>query len=597
MDKMQDSGGLLSRKDSIEPSALANDPRIAETALPESDEEASSEDEQSQIANDPASMRSHARMVEYFRLKAPSMEETERPRPNLQNLPQEMRDEIYSYLLDADTVKYTPDYKSFSHSSEYSEYGGTAHSYRFHTGIFGVNKEVAANSHKYFLSQNSIIKFNFVCPGMPRLLHVGDVPILADHSFDYFDHYSFKISLSSLKGLPEILTWDSGDMHEVPTLERNGDWDDEALAELAESKEEDFHGSVLLLQQDLPKLWEMLRLIFLFSAPPTATLAFEAGNAMVVEKIAGESSDIAMAVSRHEENIPRSFLEQRTADFLRGLSTVTGAGYRLTLHGFDPRDTAQVQLDMAPEMIWLRAYGWDRFELLRTMKRRTDQLAMDGNLDAGELRYEFLQKLTDPEQHWSSETQDAQVVNASILVEHLHVDVKLSRVWLMLRRELIYDALALFDDIYDTTAIGDFNDTFEDHRDHIGAITDFMMCADDRSYEVHRAAHEALNRLQSLPEDEHISHDIDLLSTKLGLSPPPGTPSTLIALARHVTWQAVFHSLSVFALPFRPFHSTAYDLDQTRPEGLKGWQDVKHLSQLTLKDKSAIWWRQQTLRS
>ncbi|KAF7192689.1 hypothetical protein HII31_05961 [Pseudocercospora fuligena] len=599
LDKSQVSDGISSRKDSIEPSAVADHTRIAETALADSDEEPSSEDEQSQIANDSISMSAHARMVEYFRLKAPSVEETERPRPSLQNLPQEMRDEIYSYLLDADTVKYTPDYKSFCHSSDYSIHGGTAHTYRFHTGLFGVNKEVAANSHKYFLSQNSIVEFKFVCPGIRRLLNICGVPILADHGFDEFEHHSFTIAFFSRRILPRVFDYsdpNAADENQVPDLERNGDWDDEEFAERAEGKAESVCGTVLLLQKDLPKLWEMLRLLFQFNVPPTAPLASEAGHNIILAEISKQIGDMTIAVSRYEENMPPSFAKQRTTDFLQGLSTVTGSGYTLAFHGIDLRDTQQVKLDMAPEIIWLRAREWDVFELLNTMKQQADELTVNGNFEAGECRYRLLQSLTDPDAHWANETQDSHAVTASKLVEHLHFDILLSLAWLLLRHGQTPDALGLFDDISETpNNIDEFNDAFENRLEHFDAITDFMVCADDKPHEVYRAANVALNRLKGLPEDEHVSHDIALLSTKLGLTPPPGTPNILIALARHASWQAILCSLSVFALPFRPFHSKADDLDQTRPAGLKGWQDVKHLAQLTTKEKSEIWWKQRVL--
>ncbi|KAK8211331.1 hypothetical protein M8818_003298 [Zalaria obscura] len=88
-------------------------------------------------------------------------------RPNFP-LPRTLRDRIYRYLLDAEYVKVTSDVRRQYH--EFRNFGtagtdSTAHGYRFHTSILGVNRAVYNEAMAVLYRTNTFILVSNNCPG------------------------------------------------------------------------------------------------------------------------------------------------------------------------------------------------------------------------------------------------------------------------------------------------------------------------------------------------------------------------------------------------------------------------------------------------
>ncbi|KXT14798.1 hypothetical protein AC579_9651 [Pseudocercospora musae] len=588
MDRSQAPDGFPSRNDSAISSAESDASSVAEDQLSDSNSDAIAPSENPSADPDQNTIASPG-------------EEGERPTPSLQTLPQELRDEIYSYLLDADAVKYTPDYKSYSHSFGYSDVGSTAHTYRFETALLSINKFFAEDARRYFTSKNVFTIFNFHCPGMRHMLHICDVPVVADHGLDDFDGHTFSVELCWTQGLPPIPTRPSiddgyddqwyanpGDDSWIPIY---GDRLDEELACLADCHPEDPDGLVLILEQDLPKLWSMLRLAFLLSIHNSPSIITQPGEQLKTYQHQDIRSVAMMNLSENDSLPTQDLLPDRKGKFLRGVKTVTGAGYHLTLHGFNNQEAEEVRSSTAPDFVWLRAWQWDAFDVLNTLKQHIDDLARKDHYGAAEARYNFLASFCDPSIYDTAQSpaknsrtrhqnvassEGPECISAAARVGALALDIKMSQAWILMKKNQTYEALiaseCLLDDI---STPGTCSAILQDSVRHLFLLAKTLEVIARSAQAEHDCATLApftLAELRQLSQDDeyddYVLHDIAMLSSKLERSSEYGTTSAIAILGQSVSWDGILRGLSIFTLPFRPFDSKADHITQ-RPAGLK----------------------------
>ncbi|KAI5254906.1 hypothetical protein E4T42_02061 [Aureobasidium subglaciale] len=85
---------------------------------------------------------------------------------NLLELPREIRDHIYTTIVDPDVNRYT------------DKHGNTKYTY-WHTNLLSVNKQIYHEARRIFLEQNSFIKVTTPFPESKEQVHEDGVPIVA----------------------------------------------------------------------------------------------------------------------------------------------------------------------------------------------------------------------------------------------------------------------------------------------------------------------------------------------------------------------------------------------------------------------------------
>jgi hypothetical protein len=167
---------------------------------------------------------------------------------NLGKLPPELRDHVYSFLLDGTKVQYTPETgflredSKATHSNHYNNWFGRAHTYDFDMSIMDVCTTLTAEAKQFLYWQNNFVLVRFTMPGFLKAISLWEVPIVTEEQvrrstqsdkYPDFDHWSLLIELRWQRVLPFV-------------------YPEEGI--LGE-------GEFLMLLQDVPKLCEMLKFL------------------------------------------------------------------------------------------------------------------------------------------------------------------------------------------------------------------------------------------------------------------------------------------------------------------------------------------------
>ena len=163
------------------------------------------------------------------------------------DLPRELRDEIYGYLLDSRRVKYTPTpSNTATHSQQYAALGGRAHTYDFQTAILVANKEIGREAADYLHKNNNFILVYFSMAAFHHMLHLSDVPIITDRKLETFNRHAMEVEL---------------------------DWEDSPFVQISVDYHDEWpdidDGTVLMVLEDFPKLCGMLRYMCQYILPPS----------------------------------------------------------------------------------------------------------------------------------------------------------------------------------------------------------------------------------------------------------------------------------------------------------------------------------------
>ncbi|KAI5362564.1 hypothetical protein Slin15195_G062200 [Septoria linicola] len=252
-------------------------------------------------------------------------------------LPQELRDEVYSYLLNADQVQYTPIRKRTSHYKAY-RYGGSAHTYHFHTNILSVNKTIAKDASEYLLKHNTFIRVNFTCSGFLRHCTIFDGP--------------WPLEQKTYRG-----------EHQVNS------------------------GSILMLAKDLPRLITLLK-HYSEHVPPTAVQVLSKPD-LPINLAVATTNDVVGPPRLHIKLQPLQS-DSAMASIVRDLEELTVLGMDMALGGFDTLDRSTIQHKPLPSLIWLRSLQWNRFDTFTSLKQIADEHAKAGSYELALERYEAI---------------------------------------------------------------------------------------------------------------------------------------------------------------------------------------------------------------
>lgn len=315
---------------------------------------------------------------------------------SLGRLPQELRDQIYSYLLLADNVKYHPKRDSNEKSNNFNtaedddqpdyRHLSRAHSYRFQTQLMLVSKTLAAEAREYLYTQNTFVVFDFVNPHYAQLLFMTDVPIVKLWAME-MPHAKKGLVRKMLK---RNYKFDGqGDAIMSPEQEQTFvNWSVRLRMDVRrahariERLDTSYLHRVVMMFQDLPRLFEMLRLDFLTSHVSCVTVvAYPSEPQSFGSHIRGETDRSTTRRTRLEvrrsTNQSKALFRELTSGHLgtlmQGMRVVTGIGYYLEVTGVQKRTmVSELRNATAPTIIWNRAWDHEVVELAKNMRQRVD---------------------------------------------------------------------------------------------------------------------------------------------------------------------------------------------------------------------------------
>ncbi|KAK3676852.1 hypothetical protein LTR78_003056 [Recurvomyces mirabilis] len=281
-------------------------------------------------------------------------------------LPPELRDEIYSYLLQAGAVRH------FSTGAEtpisLRNMLSAAHTYRFEAALFGVNKRIARESQEFFRKHNRFVLLKYNSPSFEKQLHALDVPIVAMNPLHHPE-----------ASLEVTIFWPFGPYYTIHT--DNG-----------EAPPEEETGTVLMLLQDLPKLLSMLKFVCHYANGPITYITSARSAPLQLERsLKRDLPIVSFEVLRTGGTHHLSLAEETTV--LQGIATVLGLGRHLELIGFkavSASELEQIKLTVAPTLACLRGLLWERLDTMLAHKQDVDELALCGRLDLAARKYRFL---------------------------------------------------------------------------------------------------------------------------------------------------------------------------------------------------------------
>lgn len=279
--------------------------------------------------------------------------------------PREIRDQIYSYLLDHRKIRYTPfprqpktiaELESWrTHSKAYDRLGSTAHTYNFCTELMHTDPDTAREATEYLHKHNTFILVEWSAPLFETALHLYNVPIVTDRG----------LRCCRVHALYVMLEW-----RNAPIV---------IIQRLAATPDNCKDGSALMLLEDFDKLCGLLKFLCQYSLPAGIYVS------------TGRGVDFAFRERRRTDmldmhvSVTRPVLDPGLRDaFIETAKTATGAGYKLTIDGFCYTDSQTRNLvnsmaeRMAPPLIWTRALLWDQFDTALQMKASADSLAKAG---------------------------------------------------------------------------------------------------------------------------------------------------------------------------------------------------------------------------
>ncbi|KAK3715118.1 hypothetical protein LTR37_007328 [Vermiconidia calcicola] len=485
-------------------------------------------------------------------------------------LPRELRDEIYSYLLDARNVEYTPlPEQDTKHSEAYSLRSGRAHTYDFCTALLRVNKTLGDEAKQQLYSKSAFVKIDFDMPGFHQLLHLANVPVLAEANIEHFPHFALKVDL----------------LWKTPPWVKLCEY----LHELTPSHD---RGSVLMLTQDFRRFCEMLKYQCQFTSPRCVYVNTSAG--LEVKPVVVEVSEPPTIKVTCRTTVLTALSDQHQAALLNDLRTVTGAGYKLTISGFaDHALSRAVKESMSPRIIWVRAMEWDRLELGLLKKREADKLALLHDIRGATHRYNLLMD------YWYAphagvtkliprDGFDRARGAAYLRWSYFLFDLCMSRATPNMRvggnLKMASDDTAELQRLELSRFCPENMVLQELHGSFLANV--FLLNEKDehpRNTDIHGVILRYLTEIRGHPgyasRGQIITHDVSIMQALLPQIENMETESAI---------RKIVAQLSPRALPWQPFDSQGECQQAIRPACLVEWQDTQHLANLSFEDKQTI---------
>ncbi|KAI5362565.1 hypothetical protein Slin15195_G062210 [Septoria linicola] len=292
------------------------------------------------------------------------------PRPPMINfpLPQELRDEIYGYLLDADAVKTSSNTHESFNADVRRISDPEIRSYHFQCQISRLNKTIKQDARRYLLSHNSFVRIDYDLPCLKYWSLVLDVPMVTAHGLSSFEHLSYVVDFSWCSDPP-------------PKIARSS-------ARPARSRPD---ASLLVLERDLPRFWTVLQLLCSGrQTKDSLEIRSLASEKLVMETCGSRTAMSVMKIVAVDDAMSRRTREQKR-QFLSALSQVVGGGYHLTLHGFREKAAKSCSKKIAPSLVWPRAKYWERLQVVLSLKQEIENLLARGDYGGAGQRYGLLQ--------------------------------------------------------------------------------------------------------------------------------------------------------------------------------------------------------------
>lgn len=285
-------------------------------------------------------------------------------------LPRELRDHIYSHLLDSRQLSYTPDFTA--QDCELVDSYNTAHRYKFHTSILAVNHTIHEEASELLYKRNIFVVISYKVPLFNAMLEMSDVPIVSMTGIARFKHHSLRLHIKW-----RCPPW---------TEEISSDWkpQNKATVPLA---------SCLMLAPDVPRLCRMLR--WQLSFLPSDAIWVTSSPGKPLAAVLCHLDDLDMDCSVVPARIAMQLYGTRYRLSSSGLSeqllapfrTLVGGLAKVSIIGADTQLAYRLIRTMAPTVTWFAAYLWNNLELWAAMKHDADNCVLQGLFYAAELRY------------------------------------------------------------------------------------------------------------------------------------------------------------------------------------------------------------------
>ncbi|KAF7192688.1 hypothetical protein HII31_05960 [Pseudocercospora fuligena] len=494
------------------------------------------------------------------------------PPPPITNfrLPRELRDHVYAYLLDGENTAYVPEHGEATHSTDYNNHHGESHAYKFHLEILRVNKTIGKEASEIFQKRNQFVLVSyrthhplyFTIP-----MQAFNVPIVKEFGGARPKIHAFAVGIH----------W----KHMSAGL-RVGD--------------EPEQGAYLMLLRDLHHLWKLLRFQCLFTTPKTLFLGTSRGLSM--DSFLTSKDDKSTCQLVVQKTLPREACssDQIEAKFLRGLGDAMGAGYLLTMLGFqDSNIVEKIKKKITPSLPSLLAVSWNRLSFMAELKWAADDCMRRGRYQAAEVRYRtVLSYFNSRAYNLHMRTVKDEDKKRKSAITHgavLHCDLICSLVWCHLYLKDFGDQLERYAKAFDLI------------REQVGRLkhvaskihhllTVMYFCNPRLPYMEGWEGQKLRDMVAWLKQyDSYAQHDAEVIASVLAEhrdSEVSGREKLPVPVEK----------LSLYALPPRTFNvfddgfsrkkDGTYSASLGYPGGLVGWQDTEQIQNLTAEDKALI---------
>ncbi|KAK4544794.1 hypothetical protein LTR36_004043 [Oleoguttula mirabilis] len=287
-------------------------------------------------------------------------------------VPIELRDHIYSFLLDHEKTRAQP-----YHTRPQNERGtqsevnlrdkSVAHTYRFHTNILAVNKTINEEAKQELHRSNVFVVVSWVWPNLGSILHAFDVPIVTERQavIARFDHCALRLHLRD------------------PTPKSR-------LGGAAKVQ------SLLMLHADVPILCKAIRYISA-TCPRPATVCFKVAEAPDHEQLmfGNNNARPARTMIKFSSGSAHADTVGKQTQLLAPFEQMCMAGQKITVicasEDEEGRGTAmqhairRVEVLAAPHFIWIKVVAWDMLDTALALMSTANSLVQAGDLErAGE---------------------------------------------------------------------------------------------------------------------------------------------------------------------------------------------------------------------
>jgi hypothetical protein len=287
----------------------------------------------------------------------------------LENFPKELRERVFSFMLDSREVQYDPHNPPTSppprrtpHSTDYFWFNGRAYAYDFSFELFThCNTETSKVAKASFEALNKLILVEFDSPYLKMYLHQTDVPIITDseclmHCNTHAIHMRIQWAMTHMQ--PNVV-------HE------------DMLAKMS--------GRFLMLSTDFDKLCSTLRYLCQYTFPPAVYVLLGQGDPLKLRALTRDDTPrISFRITR-----PDTLRHNQREQLLQKLRTITGGGYGLGVTSADPNDPLatpeyvdSLQRSMAPPLIWVHSLRTNQLETAKkvyvTAHKNIDGIKVDG---------------------------------------------------------------------------------------------------------------------------------------------------------------------------------------------------------------------------